>query len=178
MKKLFLSLAMVAALTLGACGTSANDEKHDATEIVTAINGSTSVDEAGKIIKDASGYIEKLVKEGKIEEAQNYYETIRPVIEKKFPDLVTMLDQASAALKAGEAKEAVDEAKEKADSVAEEAKEKADSLAQDAKDKAKDAVDDAKDKAKDAVNAAANTAKDAANAAKDKANDAIKKLGN
>lgn len=174
MKKLFLAAVVTfGALAMASCSSkSASNEN----EIISKIENCTNTDSIKVYVEQAKDYAQKLVNEGKIDEAKKYLEKIEPVVKEKAPQLVGVLSSVEAAMDkvkdmtgnaadevkaAGEnavnaAGEAVDNAKDAAaaavDNAKEEAAAKATEAAQKASDKAADAAQKAADKASDKVN--------------------------
>lgn len=186
MKKLFLSVAIVAALAMASCQTKAEKAAEEAaapevTEFTTNLSKCANEADAKSLVAKAQEYVEQLVKEGKLDEAMDYVDKIIPAVKDKYPTLAAGLEAAKAQVSKAEAK--LQAAEEKADSLKEVATEKADSLKEaaekEAKEKAKEATEAAKDKAKDAASSAVDKAKDAvgsaADAVKDKATEVAKK---
>lgn len=182
MKSTVLTVSAIAALMLG-CSCSAERAQQSEKSLAEKIESTSNPDSLRMYVNEANAYIEKLTKEGKVEEAQAYLDEIKPVVEKKAPALVpsfvsTALGIAeekarqSAAEFADKAGDAVDNVKDTAGDAVDKAKD----AANDAVNKAKDKANEAADKANDAVNKAKDKATDAVNKAKDKANDAADKL--
>lgn len=182
MKTTVLTVSAIAALMLGS-SCSAERAQQSEKSLAEKIESTSNPDSLRMYVSEANAYIEKLTKEGKVDEAQAYLDEIKPVVEKKAPALVpsfvtTSLGIAeekarqSAAEFADKAGDAVDNVKDAAGNAVNKAKD----AAGDAVDKAKDAANDAVNKAKDKANEAADKANDAVNKAKDKANDAANKI--
>ncbi|MCD8387328.1 MAG: hypothetical protein LUD17_10630 [Bacteroidales bacterium] len=158
MKKLFLSLAVIASLCMASCGGSAEKAAdQQATEVVDQINKASSEAEAQDIVSKAQAYVEKLVKEGKIQEAKDYLDKIKPTIEQKFPSTAPLLEKAQAAITAAAALTG----------------DKTESVTDKAKDAASEAADSIASKTGQAVDAATDAATDAANKAKDAIKNAL-----
>lgn len=185
MKHLFFAAVAAATITLSACSSADKAAKEESNDFKAKIENCTNPDSIAVYVKQAQEYADKLVKEGKIDEAKKYLADIQPVVEKKAPALVSTFDAVKAAVdkipasadslkndaaeKAEAAKDAaVDSVKSAAANAADAAKAKADEAAQKAGDAARTAVKDASDKANKA-------AADASKAAKDKVNDLLKK---
>lgn len=161
MKKLLLSIAVAAALCASAvsCGGSAAD----ATGSMKAkIENCTNTDSLKAYVDEARAYAEKLVKEGKIDEAKKYLEAIEPAVKAKAPALAGVLGTAETAL---------DKAKDVAGDKAEEAREDAGEAVDSARAAVGSAVDAVGDKAADVYDATKEKATDVVNATKDKAGD-------
>jgi hypothetical protein len=192
MKKLFLSMAVLASLSMVSCGGSdkAAEGENEAVEsedveAVQSVEEGTAVDvpevsaleqkaESCSTIKDAQDlvsnvkdYVNELLQAGRVEEAKEYLEAVKPTLSAKYPEVSAKLDQidqiitAASAVSVDGTKNAV---KQTAESAAQDAKAKADEAIQNAKDNANEranaAVNDATDRANSAVNNAANKVKD------------------
>lgn len=167
MKHLFFAAVAAATITLSACSSADKAAKEESNDFKAKIENCTNPDSIAVYVKQAQEYADKLVKEGKIDEAKKYLADIQPVVEKKAPALVSTFDAVKAAVDKIPA--AADSLKnDAAANAADAAKAKADEAAQKAGDAARTAVKDASDKANKA-------AADAAGAAKDKVNDLLKK---
>lgn len=167
MKHLFFAAVAAATITLSACSSADKAAKEESNDFKAKIENCTNPDSIAVYVKQAQEYADKLVKEGKIDEAKKYLADIQPVVEKKAPALVSTFDAVKAAVDKIPA--AADSLKnDAAANAADVAKAKADEAAQKAGDAARTAVKDASDKANKA-------AADAAGAAKDKVNDLLKK---
>ena len=173
MKKFVLALVVLVAAG-AAVSCSKKDAAESADAVKSKIENCTNPDSLSLYVEQAKDYADKLVKEGKIDEAQKYLETIEPVVKEKAPALAGTFDAVNAAL--GKVKDVagdtVDSAKEAADNAADSLKNAADNAVEGAKDAAADAVNDAKDKANAAADAAAQKVSDAANNAAQKVSDA------
>ena len=166
MKKSLLTLAIACALVIGSVSCSKKDAGADSASALTSkIENCTNPDSIGMYVEQAKAYAEKLVKEGKIDEAKAYLDKIEPVVKKKAPALESTLTAVNSALgkvsdtvsdKASDAKEAVDSLGEAASDAADKAKQTLSDKAEDAKqtvsdkaDQAKQAVSDKADQVKD-----------------------------
>lgn len=183
MKKLFVSFAVLAAMCMASCSSSDNNAEGEATEeeAVEAVEGveeaqeapevessevvtlsqqaasCSTLEDAQKLVVDVKNNVNKLIHEGRVEEAKAYLNAVAPSISAKYPELSSKLDKIGQVISAASS-ETVDGAKDAAKQVAE-------SAANDAKAKADEAVQNAKDKANEKTNAAVN---EAANKVKDK----------
>lgn len=185
MKKIVLSAAFVAALALGSCtGSGASKGVDNASEFKTKIENCTNPDSLKVYVTEAQTYVQKLVDEGKIDQAKKYLDEIEPVVQQKAPKLAatfktvkSLVDKVPSA-----GTDAVDKLKDDASaatdslaSAAESAKDAAVDKYQDVKDAVADKVSDVKDavadKATDAKDAVVEKANDAKTAVTDKAND-------
>ena len=167
MKKLLLSIAVVAALcaATASCGKSADSTA----SMKSKIENCTNTDSLRAYVEQAKAYADKLVAEGKVDEARKYLAELEPVVKSKAPALSGALStvestldkvNANAYAKAAEAKNsaaaAVDSAKSAVGSAAEAVKDKAADVAsavkektQDVKEGAADAAQKGADKVKD-----------------------------
>lgn len=182
MKKIFLAVAVVAATMVASCSgnkdkaeNAANDtievvedelveideiDEVDGNSVADNLKSATNADSIASYVQKAKAYAQKLINEGKIDEAKAYLAKIEPMVKEKAPQLASTLDAVKAGL-------------DKAPAVAKDA---ADKAVDNAKDKANAAVDAAKKDAKDKVDAAKQNAKDKADAAKKDARDAVNNL--
>lgn len=189
MKKILLSAAFVAALTLGSCaGKDASSTIGNASDFKAKIENCTNPDSIQAYVAEAKAYVQKLVDDGKVEEAKKYLDQIEPVVQQKAPKLAgafeavkSLVDKVpgAAADAIDKAKEAASEAGDSLSSTAENVKDAAAETIEDVKNAVSDKVSDAKDavtqKASDAANAVSEKATDIKDAAKEKVNDLLKK---
>lgn len=193
MKKITLSLALLLTVGLAACGGStksadsaesdstatelatddANAIDAEATSIVEKAMNCTTVEEAQSLVADIKTRVDELVKEGRVEEAKQYYESIRPALAEKYPELATNLDQVSTIIDKVSTATTVT-----ADDVKQTAKEAAESAAESAKAKANETVESAKAKANETVESAKTKANETVQKAKDDANSSVDKAVN
>lgn len=183
MKKLLL-LSAVAAFLLAAPACTQKSGVADATTFSEKIANCSNPDSINAYVDQAKAYAEKLVKEGKVKEAQEYLTKIEPVVKEKAPAAASAITTAKEILNkaveklgqgkdnAAEAvsnatKEVADKANEAGDAVAGKAQEVSDAVA----DKASDVKDAVADKTKEVTDATVDKAKEAAHAVGDKAND-------
>lgn len=167
MKKLILSVAVLAALASVSCSSEKRAEDKGA-ELKAKIENCTNPDSMKIYVQQAQEYADKLVKEGKDDAANAFMQEVVPVVQSKDP-------AAAASFAELRAKEAVDSL---ADAAKDKAKEVSDSVSAkvgDAKDAVKDAASAAKDKATDVASAAKEKAADAVQQGADKLKDAISK---
>ena len=144
MKKLLLSIAVVAALcaATASCGKSADSTA----SMKSKIENCTNTDSLRAYVEQAKAYADKLVAEGKVDEARKYLAELEPVVKSKAPALSGALSTVESTL----------------DKVKENASDKA--------DEAKNSTAAAVDSAKSAVGSAAEAA-DVASAVKEKTQD-------
>lgn len=191
MKKILLPAALVAALTLGSCAGGGSAAGVDnASDFKTKIENCTNTDSIQSYVAEAKAYVQKLVDEGKVDEAKKYLEQIEPVVQQKAPKLagafeavksfidkvpsagVDAIDKAKdAASVAGDSiSSAADNIKIK-DAVSDKVSDVKDAVA----DKAADVKDAVTEKAADVKNVVTDKANDIKDATKDKVNDLLKK---
>ncbi|MDE6703296.1 MAG: hypothetical protein K2K00_06445 [Muribaculaceae bacterium] len=188
MKKFLLPAALLAVLTLGSCsgkGASAGDSVAD---FKSKIENCTNADSIQAYVGQAQEYVQKLVDEGKIDEAKKYLAEIEPVVKEKAPKLAGVFETVKSFVDkvpaAGEdavekAKDAASAAGDSLQSAAENAKDAAAEKISDVKDAISDKAEEVKDavseKAGQAIDAVSQKASDVTDAAKDKVNDLLKK---
>lgn len=141
MKKLFLSVAVLAAIAAASCGTSEKKALDEGAAIKARIENCSDPDSLNIYVKQAQDYAESLKAKGDDAAAQAYIEEVAPVIEAKDPSSAGVFEKfgekadkvvstvgdsvASKASAATEAtKEAIETAKEKTGQVVDAAKEK------------------------------------------------------
>lgn len=181
MKKLLLLAFGAALLSLGSCSTSAEKAQKNETEIAAKIQNCTNPDSLKVYVEEAKAYAQKLINEGKLDEAKKYLAEIEPVVNEKAPSLSGIFTTIKGAVDQipDAAGNAADSIKAKADAAkdsiaaaanakVEAGKEAIEAAAQAQKEKAAAAVNDAADKAKE-------KAADAANSAADKLKNALNK---
>jgi hypothetical protein len=190
MKKIFLAIMAVAAITFSACsGTAKGGPETDSiaavatekaneaiSELSTAIE-SASAEDAKSVLTKAKDYITQLQKEGKIEEAKTYLVKVQKYIAEneetinEFAAGNETISNIVATIKAIPA-DALDVANNIAvdtEAAVEEAKEAGSEAIEEAEEQVKEAVEDAEEKAKEAANEVVDkAAEDAKNAIKDK----------
>lgn len=166
MKRILLAAAVVAAMTMGACSGNDAAQKNEA-DIKAKIENCTNPDSMAVYIDQAKAYAQKLVQEGKVDEAKKYLDQLQPTVDKYAPSLsstfTTVKDAIDKLPSAGEVKEAAtdslqnaaqnikDAATDSLNAATDRAKDAANKAAADAADKAKNAVSNTADKAKDAI---------------------------
>lgn len=174
MKKILLAVAIVAAASMAACGGKESATvKADESALQTKIENCTNPDSLKVYVDQAKAYAQKLVQEGKVDEAKKYLDQITPVVKDKAPALVSTLETVKSTLDKLPGA-AADSAKATCDACADSVKAKGEALKDAAVDKANDAVNSAKEAGSKAVDATKKAASDAA----DKASDAINKALN
>lgn len=160
MKKFIFATLAVAAVALSSCSSSADKAaKEEATDFKAKIENCTNPDSIGIYVEQAREYADKLVKEGKVEEAKKYLADIQPVVEQKAPSLATAFETV---------KSAIDQIPAAADSLKNDAADKAQSTGEAAVDSVKNAAADAAQKVSDKAGEVAAKAKDAAGNVADK----------
>ena len=199
MKKFLLPAALLAILTLGSCSSKTSTAGDSVSDFKSKIENCTNTDSIQAYVGQAQEYVQKLVDEGKIDEAKKYLAELEPVVKEKAPKFAgafdavkTFIDKVPAA---GE--DALDKAKDAAAVAGDSLQSAAENVKDAAADKVndiKEAVSDKANEAKDAVSEKANEVKDAVSekagdvkdavskkatevtdAAKDKVNDLLKK---
>lgn len=193
MKKIFLAVAVVAATMFASCSGNKDNatgaendtvmvvdeemvsitevDQIDGNSVADKLSSATNSDSIASYIDKAKAYAQKLINEGKVEEAKAYLAKIEPMIKSKAPQLAGSLD----AIKAGLDKLPTD-AGEKADAAMQDAKEKAGEAYDAAKEAAKDKAEAVKESAKEKASAAKEAAKEKADAAKEKTRNAVNNL--
>lgn len=167
MKKLILTVAVLATMVTVSCSTEKRAEDEGA-KLKTKIENCTNPDSMKVYVRQAQEYADKLVKEGKDDAANAFMNEVVPVVQEKDP-------VAAASFAELKAKEAVDSLAAAAKDKAHEVSDSVSAKVSDAKDAVKDAATTAKEKT---VEAAAGAKEKAANAVKngaDKLKDAISK---
>lgn len=187
MKKIYLTVALVATMVFASC-SSTQKAKDEGADLKSKIESCTNPDSLKVYVDQAKAYATKLVSEGKDKEAEAYLNEIAPVVAAKDPSATSVFNKIESAADsvAGDANDAM---KAAGDSVAaaanavgdavsdkvDAAKAAASQAADDAKAKAADAVDNAKAKAAQVADDAKTKAADAATQAADKVKDALGK---
>lgn len=204
MKKIFFSMALVAAMCMTSCGGSSTEASKDAQadsiaaaeealaneaaaskaafeqqlgEAAQQVEGLKDEAEAKNFLTKAQDYVQQLVKDGKAQEAKEYLAKIGPAITAKYPALKDVVEGADKLVDAAIAtgNGAVEGVKDAAENAVEDAKDAAAGAVDAAKEKAGEAVDAAKAEAAKAADKAGEAAGKAVDAAKEKANDAANK---
>lgn len=189
MKKLVFAAAVLAALSLGACSGAKDSDatKSEESAIMHKIENCTNADSLSVYVGEAKAYAEKLVKEGKVDEAKKYLDKITPVVDMYAPSFsssITAVKNVIDKIPAGttDAAAALEAAQDSAqatlsDTVAgavDAVKAAGAQAVEDAKQKTADFAGKAVDKTSDAVNKAAEKTADKVNDAKDALKDALK----
>lgn len=186
MKKILLSAAFVAALTLGSCsGSGSATGVENASDFKSKVENCTNPDSLKAYVTEAQAYVQKLVDEGKLDQAKKYLDEIEPVVQQKAPKFAGMFETVKSLVdkvpSAGtdaldKANEAASVAGDSISSAAESVKEVASDKIEDLKDAAADKVSDVKDavagKVSDVKDAVADKAAEAKEAVSEKAADA------
>ncbi len=167
MKKLLLSIAVVAALcaATASCGKSADSTA----SMKSKIENCTNTDSLRAYVEQAKAYADKLVAEGKVDEARKYLAELEPVVKSKAPALSGALSTVESTLdKVKEnASDKADEAKNSAAAAVDSAKSAVGSAAEAVKDKAADVASAVKEKTQDVKEGAADAAQKGADKVKD-----------
>ncbi len=169
MKKLatlFVASAVVAFASTS-CGTK-SAQAESTSDLKTKIENCTNPDSLKVYVAEAQAYAQKLVKEGKVEEAKKYLEQIEPAVKSKIPALAGTFDAVNGALDKVEASasdkaDAKDAASAAVDSVGSAASQAADAVSQKAsevKDAAAEKVQEAKEATADAAQKGADKVKE------------------
>ncbi len=167
MKKLLLSIAVVAALcaATASCGKSADSTA----SMKSKIENCTNTDSLRAYVEQAKAYADKLVAEGKVDEARKYIAELEPVVKSKAPALSGALSTVESTLdKVKEnASDKADEAKNSAAAAVDSAKSAVGSAAEAVKDKAADVASAVKEKTQDVKEGAADAAQKGADKVKE-----------
>ncbi len=167
MKKLLLSIAVVAALcaATASCGKSADSTA----SMKSKIENCTNTDSLRAYVEQAKAYADKLVAEGKEDEARKYLAELEPVVKSKAPALSGALSTVESTLdKVKEnASDKADEAKNSTAAAVDSAKSAVGSAAEAVKDKAADVASAVKEKTQDVKEGAADAAQKGADKVKD-----------
>lgn len=148
MKKFLLFVAVAASVTFAACSSADKAANESADTFKSKIENCTNPDSLKIYVDQAKEYAQKLVSEGKIDEAKKYLDDIEPTVQKYAPSLAGTLSTV---------KDVIDKVPGSAESAADAATDSLKSAAGNAVDAAGDAIN----AAGDAVSAKANEAKDA-----------------
>lgn len=169
MKKILLSIAVVVALGVTAVSCGHKSEADTTATMKSKIENCTNPDSLKAYVDQARAYADRLVAEGKVDEAKKYLAAIEPVVKEKAPALAGALSTVENALdKVGDAAaDKAADAKASATAAVDSAKAAAGSAADAVKEKASDVADAAKDKFNAAKEATADAAKDGADKVKD-----------
>lgn len=172
MKKVFLSLALVATLAMASCQPSVKKAEDEGAAIKAKIENCSDPDSLKIYVQQAKDYADKLVKEGDDAAAQAYLDEVTPIVQAKDPTAVSIFDVLKE-----KADSTLNAAKEVADSTLGAAEEKASAAVEGAKKEvkttAKKAVQAGKDKVEEAASNAANAAQTAVEENKEKAANAV-----
>ncbi|GFI12780.1 hypothetical protein IMSAGC008_00305 [Muribaculaceae bacterium] len=170
MKKLatlFVASAVVAFASTS-CGTK-SAQAESTSDLKTKIENCTNPDSLKVYVAEAQAYAQKLVKEGKVEEAKKYLEQIEPAVKSKIPALAGTFDavngaldkvEASASDKAEDAKDAASAAVDSVGSAASQAADAVSQKASEVKDAAAEKVQEAKEATADAAQKGADKVKE------------------
>ncbi|MDE6556845.1 MAG: hypothetical protein K2K55_07785 [Duncaniella sp.] len=172
MKKILLSVAVMATLALASCGSSVKQAEDKGAAIKAQIENCTDPDSLKMLVQQAQEYAEQLVKEGKDQAAAEYLNEVAPVVEAKsnkaasvFENLKNEADSVVAAGKAA-ADSVAAGVVDKANEVKDKATETVSNAAEATKEKAAEVVEKGADAAKNVADKAAYAASKAADAAK------------
>lgn len=166
MKKILLPVALVAMMVLGACnGKTASTTGDTAADFKSKIENCTNTDSIQVYVTQAKDYIQKLVDEGKIDEAKKYLAEIEPVVQEKAPKFAAAFETV---------KTFVDKVPTTGENVADQAKDAVSAAGDSVAAVASDAKDAVVDKAADITKAVGDKATEVTEAAKDKVTDLLK----
>lgn len=169
MKKILLAVAIFAVTAMAACGGKESAAvKENESALKTKIENCTNPDSLSLYVDQAKAYAQKLVQEGKVDEAKKYLDQITPVIKDKAPALASTLETVKNTLDKMPAAVA-----DSAASAADRAKQAGEAAVDSAKSAAAATVDAARQKASDAAASTVDAAKQKASDAAAKASDAI-----
>ena len=173
MKKILFVAALMAAVVMSSCSKTEREAKAEDNDFKAKIENCTNPDSLTVYVEQAKAYAQKLVKEGKIDEAKQYMSRLEPVIREKAPSLVAAFESVK-----GLAEKVPGAVAESADSLAGAAKDSVSNVADDVRQAVSDKVSDVKDAAKTAGEEAAGKASDkvekAAADVKDKLDNLVK----
>lgn len=161
MKKLVLTVAV--ALVMSAAAVSCGSKAESGADMKAKIENCSNPDSLKVYVEQAKTYAQKLVAEGKVEEAKKYLAEVEPVVKEKAPALAGTFSAVTTAL---------DKVESVAGDKAEAAKESASAAVDSAKTAAGNAVDAVSAKAGEVKDAAAQKAGEVKDAAAEKAQQA------
>lgn len=169
MKKLVLIGALAAVLAVGSVSCSKKDSAADVSALTSKIENCTNTDSLRAYVEQAKAYADKLVAEGKVDEARKYLAELEPVVKSKAPALSGALSTVESTLdKVKEnASDKADEAKNSAAAAVDSAKSAVGSAAEAVKDKAADVASAVKEKTQDVKEGAADAAQKGADKVKE-----------
>lgn len=167
MKKLILSVAVLATMVTVSCGSTEKRAEDEGAALKAKIENCTDPDSMKIYVQQAQEYADKLVKEGKDDAANSFMQEVVLAVQAKDP-------VAAASFAELQAKEAVDSLAAAAKDKAQEVSDSVSAKVGDAKDAVKNAAEVAKDKTAEAAAAAKEKTTEAAAAAKEKAANAVK----
>ena len=159
MKKVIFSVAVVATMVFAAC-SGEKKVQDEASSMQSKIENCTNPDSLKAYAAQAQAYYQKLVAEGKVDEAKAFLDKVEPTIKEKVPSLAGAFETLKSGVdalpgKVDDAASAVAdktaETKAAAEAKADEVKAKAADKAEEIKGKAADAVQQGADKLKDAL---------------------------
>lgn len=186
MKKVLFPLALVAVMILGSCSGSSSEKQ--GFDLKAKIENCTNTDSIAAYVNDAKAYVQKLIDDGKVDEAKKYLAELEPVVQEKAPQLAgafeavkSVVDKVPtvAATSADKAKEAASVAGDSIASAADNAKDAVVDKYNDVKDAVVDKTVDVKDavvdKTVEVKDAVVDKAVEVKDATKDKVNDLLNK---
>lgn len=170
MKKILLSIAAFVAMSITLISCGPTPAKADsASSLKAKIENCTNPDSVKAYVEQARAYADKLVAEGKVDEAKKYLAQIEPVVKEKAPALAGVLSSVDSALDKvkDSASDKAQDAKDAAEAAVDSTKAAADNAVDAVKAKAGEVADAAKEKAREAKDATAKAAQDGADKVKD-----------
>lgn len=175
MNKKILSATIVALSIMTTACSSADKTRYEEKSLTEKIEKCSDPDSLKAYVNEAKDYTQKLISEGRYEEASMFIDSVSPAVKEKAPALMGTFVALKGQLKVDEATENVkDAAEEVADSVSSKAGKVADKT-EDIYNKTKDKVGDIADKTGKAVGKAAEKTGDAVSTAAEKTDDALNK---
>ena len=84
MKRIFSFIAVAGIIAATSCSSAEKAERNEE-NLADKIENSTNPDSTRSYVEQAKVYVQKLVSEGKFDEAREYLDKIQPVIESKAP---------------------------------------------------------------------------------------------
>lgn len=176
MKKILLMVAVAAVAVLGACSGGKESKAVEANEnaVISKLQSCTNPDSLSVYVDQAKAYAQKLVNEGKVDEAKAYLDKITPVVQEKAPALVSTLETVKSAINKLPGV-VTDSTKSTVATVADSIAAKGEDLKDATVKGATDVYNSAKEKGAQGIEAAKQGVSDAADHAKNAINDALGK---
>ncbi|MBD5375438.1 MAG: hypothetical protein HDR77_09725 [Bacteroides sp.] len=171
MKKLILSVAVVAAAAFVACTSSKTSDS--AAAITSKIENCTNADSLKTYVNQAKEYVQTLVNEGKLEEAKAYLAKIEPIVKEKAPALAGALTSVESAIDKVGDMVSTDKIEATADSTKQAVADSISAKVDDTKDAIGEAVSDTKESFSEKVSHAVENGKEAVGNAAEKSKEAV-----